>query len=172
MEESKKVSDRYKNILTNFDCSKCRYKNVCFLQKISLSKYPEQVQEFVIKLPRNTFLYQEQTGLWYTNYLTVQEQLVHYYDIHNCELVENKKPFLTNEGQRENDKQNIRELFKQMLDIAAKTTEETNPEMSIMFDGVGLVLASDYVEAVSKIFSMLKTAIKSDNYFSRGCFGY
>ena len=44
--------------------------------------------------------------------------------------------------------------------------------MSIMFDGIGLVLASDYVEAVNKIFSMLKTAIKSDNHFSGECFGY
>ena len=89
-----------------------------------------------------------------------------------CELMGNKKPFLTNGGQRENDRQKIREIFKQMLDIAAKTTEEKSPEMSIMFDGIGLVLASDYVETVSKIFSMLKTAIKSDNYFSGGCSGY
>lgn len=41
-----------------------------------------------------------------------------------------------------------------------------------MFDGIGLVLASDYVEAVSKIFSMLKTVMKGDNYLSGGCSGY
>ena len=35
--------------------------------------------------------------------------------------------------------------------------------MSIMFDGIGLVLASDYVEAVNKIFSMLKTALMNDD---------
>lgn len=79
---------------------------------------------------------------------------------------------MNNEGQRENDRQKIRELFKQMLDIAARATEEKNPEMSIMFDGIGLVLASDYAEAVSKIFSMMKTTIKSDNYYSGGCSGY
>lgn len=59
-----------------------------------------------------------------------------------------------------------------MLDIAAKATEEENPEISIMFNGIGLVLASDYVEAVSKIFSMLKTAIKNDFFPPGGCFGY
>jgi len=107
-----------------------------------------------------------------SNCRSIQEQLVQYYDVYNCELIGNGKPFLTNKGQRENDKQKIRELFKQMLDIAAKATEEKNPEMSIMFDGIGLVRASDYVEAVSKIFSMFKTAIKSDNYFSGGCPGY
>lgn len=166
------MSKQYKNMLNALDCSKCGCRNVCFLQKISLSKYPEQVQEFVIKLPQNTFLYREREGLWNANYLTVQEQLVRYYDVHNCELIGNKKTFLTNERQRENDRQKIRELFKQMLDIAAKATEEKNPEMSIMFDGIGLVLASDYVEAVNKIFSMLKTAIKSDNHFTGECFGY
>ena len=94
-----------------------------------------------------------------------------YYDIHICKLIGNEKPFLTNEEQRENDRQKIRELFKQMLDIAAKATEEKKPEMSIMFDGIGLVLAFDYVEAVSKIFSTLKIAIKNDNYFSGNCLG-
>lgn len=166
------MGNEYKNMLNTVDCSKCGYRNVCFLRKVSLSKYPEQVQEFVIKLPGKTFLYQEQERLWYVNYQTIQEQLVRYYDVHNCELMGNEKPFLTNEEQRENDRQKIRELFKQMLDIAAKVTEEKNPEMSIMFDGIGLVLASDYVEAVSKIFSMLKTAMKGDNYLSGGYSGY
>ena len=145
------MGKQYINMLNYLDCSKCGYRNVCFLQKISLSKYPEQVQEFVIKLPQNTFLYREREGLWNANYLTVQEQLVRYYDVHNCELIGNKKTFLTNERQRENDRQKIRELFKQMLDIAAKATEEKNPEMSIMCDGIGLVLASDYVEAHKKL---------------------
>jgi len=143
-----------------------------FLQKAPLSKYPEQVQEFVIKIPSNTFSYREDEGLWYANYWTIQEQLVRYYDTHNCELVSNRKPFLNNERQREDDIQKIREVFKQMLDIAARTTEEKNPEISIMLDGIGLVLTSDYIEAVSKIFSMLKTIIKNDKYFSERCFGY
>lgn len=137
-----------------------------------MQKYPEQVQNFLTSVLNTSFSYQEQKRLWDANYWSVQEQLVQYFDVFNCELVRNKKPFLTNEGQRENDRQKIRELFKQMLDIAAKEAEEKNPEMSIMFDGIGLVLASDYVEAVSKIFSMLKTAVKSDNYFSAGCSGY
>ncbi|MBO5033681.1 MAG: hypothetical protein J6C19_11455 [Lachnospiraceae bacterium] len=137
-----------------------------------MQKYTEQVQNFLTNVLNTSFSYEEQKRLWGANYWSVQEQLVRYYDVQNCELIGNKKPFLTNEGQRENDRQKIRELFKQMLDIAAKATEEKNPEMSIMFDGIGLVLASDYADAVSKIFSMLKTAVKRDNYFSGGCFGY
>ena len=166
------MSNQYKNMLSLLECNKCGYRDVCFLQKAPLSKYPEQVQEFVIKLPSNTFSYRKQEGLWHANYRTIQEQLVQYYGIHNCELVGNRELFLTNERQRENDRQKIRELFKQMLDIAARTIEEKNSEISIVLYGIGLVLASDYIEAVSKIFSMLKTTIKNDNLFSERCFGY
>ena len=75
-------------------------------------------------------------------------------------LLGNDVRVLTNIAQRESDKQKIRELFKQYLDMAAKATEEKNPELSIMFDGIGLALASDYLEAVGKIFSMFKTLEK------------
>lgn len=163
------MNGQYKNILNLAVCNKCKYRNVCFLQHISMQRYTEQVQNFLINVLNTNFKYQ---GRWKADYLSVQEQLVQYYNEHNCELIGNKKRFLTNEGQRENDRQKIRELFKQMLDNAAKVTEDNNPVMSIMFDEIGLVLASDYVEAVSKIFSLLKTAIKNDNYFSGGCCGY
>ena len=166
------MNGQYKSLINISACNQCRYRNVCFLQHISMQKYSEPVQNFLTNVLNTSFSYQEQKRLWDANYWSVQEELVRYYDVHNCELIGNKKTFLTNERQRENDRQKIRELFKQMLDIAAKATEEKNPEMSIMFDGIGLVLASDYVEAVSKIFSMLKTAIKSDNHFSGECFGY
>lgn len=170
--KDKKMNGQYKIILSLPACIECKYRSVCFLQYISMQKYSQQVQNFLTYVLNTSFMYQEEKRLWTSNHRFIQEQLVRYYDVYNCELIGNGKPFLTNKGQRENDKQKIRELFKQMLDIAAKTTEEKNPEISIMFDEIGLVLASDYVEAVSKIFSMLKTAIKSDNYFSGGCSGY
>ena len=153
-------------------CSLCDYRNVCFLRQVSLQKYSEQVQNFLIGLLNMEFSYRQQESKWYANYWIIQEQLVHYYNTHNCELEGNKKVFLTNESQIENDREKIRELFKQMLDAAAKVYEDKNPGISIILDGVGLVLASDYVEAVSKIFSMLKTVIKTDDYFSGGCSGY
>lgn len=34
------------------------------------------------------------------------------------------------------------------------------------------MLTSDDIEAVRKIFSMMKTLIKNDKYFSERCFGY
>lgn len=82
-----------------------------------------------------------------------------------------KKRYLTNEMQQESDRQRIRELFKQLLDGAAKAIEDKNPEISIMFDEIGLVLASDYLDAVSKIFSMFKTSGKIKDNSADKCFG-
>lgn len=153
--------NQYRNMRNFSVCSTCKYKNVCFLRYISLQKYSVQVQDFIIGLINTGFLYCEQENKWYANYWIVQEQLVRYYDIHNCKLEGNEQYYLTNEEQRENDRQKIRELFKQMLDMVARETEDKNPEASIVFYGIGFVLASDYSEAVDKMFSMLKTAIKS-----------
>lgn len=122
--------------------------------------YPENVQNFVISMPQSAFEYQPQTRQWHANYQEIQKQIVQYYDLNNCELLGNKVPILTNIAQRESDRQRIRELFKQYLDMAAKVTEDKNPELSIVFDEIGLVLASDYLEAVGKIFSMFKSMEK------------
>lgn len=164
------MSKHHRGTWNHSACSLYQYRNVCFLRHISLQKYSGQVQNFVIYMLNNEFSYRKREGLWYANYWTVQEQLVRYYDVNYCELIGNKKPFLTNERQREDDRQKIRDYFKQMLDLGARASEEENPEVSIVLDGIGFVLASDYVEAVNKIFSMLKTTFKNYNYFSEKCF--
>lgn len=166
------MSQNIYNMWNSHVCVSCNYRNVCFIRQVSLQGYSEQVRSFLISVLNMEFSYRQQENKWYANYWVIQEQLVYYYNTHGYELEGNRKPFLTNESQRENDREKIRELFKQMLDAAAKAYEDKNPEISIILDGIGLVLASDYVEAVSKIFSMLKTAIKIDNHFSGRCSGY
>lgn len=166
------MGQKYSSMWNSPACRLCDYRNVCFLRQISMQRYSEQVQNFLISLLNMGFSYRKQESRWYANYWIIQEQLVHYYNTHNCKLEGNKKLFLTNESQRENDREKIRELFKQILDAAAKAYEDKNPEISIILDEVGLVLASDYVEAVNKIFSMLKTSIKNDNYFFERCYRY
>lgn len=49
----------------------------------------------------------------------------------------------------------IKDIFKKAIDIAAEVTKDRNPQLSIMFDGIGLVLADDVNEAVKKVFSIL-----------------
>lgn len=151
------MSQNYKNMLEYCSCNTCGSRDVCFLRRIPLHHYPEYVQNFVISMPQSAFKYQFQTRQWHANYQAIQEQIVQYYDSNNCRLSDNVAHYLTIEAQKESDRQKIRELFKQYLDMAAKATEDKNPEISIMFDGIGLVLASDYLEVVSKIFSIFKT---------------
>ena len=161
----------YKNLLELRPCVKCLSSDICFLRKISLNRYPEHVQEFVITTPNSAFSYQENTKQWYANYQAIQERIVEYYNSNDCGLSGNERRYLTNEMQKESDRQKIRELFKRFLDAAAKATEDKNPEISIMFEGIGLVLASDYLEAVSKIFSMFKTLGKVTYNSAERCFG-
>ncbi len=151
------MSHNYKNMLEYRSCNTCGSRDVCFLRKIPLHHYPVYVQNFVIGMPQSAFKYQPQTRQWHANYQAIQEQIVQYYDSNNCRLSDTAAHYLTIEAQKESDRQKIRELFKQYLDMAAKATEDKNPEISIMFDGIGLVLASDYLEVVSKIFSIFKT---------------
>ncbi|MCI8860125.1 MAG: hypothetical protein HFI71_11545 [Lachnospiraceae bacterium] len=87
-------------------------------------------------------------------------------------MLGNENHCVTNEAQKESDRQKIRESLKQFLEIAAKVSEDKDPQMSIVFDEIGLILASDYLEAVNKIFSMLKTLNKINNNFSGRCFRY
>lgn len=94
-----------------------------------------------------------------------------YYNWNNCGLSGNERNYLTNAEQKKCDEQKIRELFKQFLNVAAKATEDKAPELSIMFDEIGLVLASDYLDAVSKIFSMFKKLGKINKDSAGNCFG-
>lgn len=151
------MNHNYRNMLEYRHCNQCKSRHICFLCKIPLYQYPEYVQNFVISIPPLAFTYQETTRQWHADYKTIQECIVQYYDLNNCQLSGNENYRLTIEEQRESDRQRIRDVFKQYLDIAAKTTEDKNPQVSIIFDGIGLILASDYLEAVSKIFSMFKT---------------
>ncbi len=73
------------------------------------------------------------------------------------------------DAQQDCDRKRIRELFKHFLDIAAKSTENKEPELSILFDGIGFVLASDYLEAVGKVLSMFKTREKMRNNTTTRC---
>lgn len=159
----------YRNILRYQKCNECSIRNICFLRKMPLHQYPEYIQTFVMSIPQSAYTYQSQTRQWYAKYQKVQEWIIRYYDANNCVLSGNETSYLSTEAHRDSDRKRIRELFKQFLDIAAKATEDKDPELSIVFDGIGLVLASDYLEAVGKIFSMFKTNEKMKSGATNRC---
>ena len=85
----------YKNLLELRPCVKCLSSDICFLRKISLNRYSEHVQEFVITTPNSAFSYQENTKQWYANYQAIQERIVEYYNSNDCGLSENERRYLT-----------------------------------------------------------------------------
>ncbi len=56
----------------------------------------------------------------------------------------------------------LKEMLKTAIDMAAHATKKGNPQLSIVFDGIGLIYADNLVEAVDKVISMLDTARKAN----------
>ena len=103
------------------------------------------------------FTFDETKRIWHANYQMILNQIITYYNDQSNFIQQNRLLVLMEDAQRESDRQFIRDRFKKLLEAVAKLTEETNPEASIVFDGIGLVLASDYLEAVHKVLSMINT---------------
>lgn len=142
---------------------------MCFLQRMPLQNYPETTQSFFIFLPSEIFSINEIDHWRHADYYQIAERLVVYYDTNHCSLPDNRKIPWSAEAQKDSDRQFIRETFKQLLDTAAKATEDSDPVASILFDGIGLILASDYLEAVHKVLSMFKTYSKEANSYDNTC---
>ena len=102
----------------------------------------------------------------------ILDQIITYYNSQPNFIQQNRLFVLVEDVQRESDRQFIRDRFKKLLEAAVKGTDESDPEASIVFDGIGLILASDYLEAVHKILSMINTYNKMSyvNDDSRDCF--
>lgn len=47
-------------------------------------------------------------------------------------------------------------MFKEMLEIASQVTENTNPQLSIVFDAFGVVMADNYAEVLRKGYGIYK----------------
>ena len=159
----------FMNLLSQLNCNSCPNKTVCFLQRMPLPNYPEATQYFIIKLPSQFFKFDNINLRWHADYQGIENQLIAYFDYWNYFIPENSQVILSPEAQKDSDRKFIRDTFKQMLDIAAKATEDSDPVASILFDGIGLILASDYLEAVHKVLSMFKTYSKVVNYYDNTC---
>lgn len=159
----------YKNLLSSKKCNGCYSRDFCFLRKMPLHNYPESTQNFIIHIPNSLFYFNKSEYRWHTNHQDILKQIITCYNA-QCNIIqENLKPFLSVEAQRECDRQFIENKFKQLLDVAAKATEKSAPEISIVFDGIGLVLASDYLEAVHKVLSMFQKYTDAVNQTKDDC---
>ena len=145
----------YQNMLQYCPCGTCSNRERCFLRRIPLQNYPATVQNFVIF--RSPVNYNIMDNHWHMKYLETQFQLVCYYNEQVQYMPIPAIPPIMWKRQQDQDKQNLCKQFKRFVDVAARATEDQDPALSIMFDGIGLILASDYLEAIHKTLSMIKT---------------
>ena len=162
----------YMNLLSQLNCNNCPNKDVCFLQRMPLQNYPEATQYFILKPLSQFFKFDNKSHRWRADYQAIENQLIVYYDSWNYFIPANNQVVLSPEAQKESDRKFIRDTFKHLLDIAAKATEDSDSVASMLFDGIGLVLASDYLEAVHKVLSMFRTCSKAVNSYDNACTHY
>lgn len=67
------------------------------------------------------------------------------------------------EYEKNQAKEELRSLFKEMLEMASKATENMNPQLSIIFDAAGFVMADDFAEALRKAYGIYKKYIQLGN---------
>ncbi len=156
---------RYRSVLNQKLCEQCYIRNICFLRNMPLQNYPTGSQLLVKQIPSEAYFLDAENH-WHGNYFVVQDYFISYYNKFGGYIQENKSPVFSPKGQRDSDIALIRREFKLLLTIASERTKESDPIASIMFDGIGLVLASDYLEAVNKIYSMISTAVKMDDNYN------
>lgn len=146
------------------NCENCPFysrTNFQLPNSMRTSYYNWQSDNFWIQMPQKIF-WQDNNGICHTRYEWLQDYLVEY--CRNSypwnmpiymEVDYGKVVYISDAYTYEN---HIKDIFKKAIDIAAEATKDKNPQLSIMFDGIGLILADDVKEAIKKVFSILDKA--------------
>ena len=50
-----------------------------------------------------------------------------------------------------------------MLEMASKATENTNPQLSIVFDTFGIIMADNFADVLRKAYGIYKKYMKLEN---------
>ncbi len=142
-------------------CSFCRINKKCFLiNGNKLSQCLRNSQNVIVSLMSNAFEFKWDENIWHGNLDNFDAVFANYFATYGGWVPANIQPCLSLEEQNKSDLKYIKETLKKLLTAASKATKDNDPISSIMFDGIGLVLASDYMEAVDKVISMISTAKK------------
>lgn len=146
------------------NCENCPFSSRTNFQlpnPVGVSGYNWHVDNFWRKMPEKTF-WRDYNGLCHTKYEWLQNDLVEYcrknYPWRMAIYMEVNYGQVVYISDANTYEKYIKEIFKKAIDIAAEVTKDRNPQLSIMFDGIGLALADDVNEAVKKVFSILDKA--------------
>lgn len=156
-----KVNERFKRYCTE-KCLSCPYFQ---LQYHSLNK-KDNTQKF---FEQNVLIHmgiEQKNGSYHGDYRAFEYRVIYYCRNTYVELFHDLQKQNSQDLSSNNYEDDVKKILKATLDVAARATKIKNPELSIMFDGIGLILADELVEAVDKVISMLDTAMKAKERFS------
>ena len=149
------------------NCENCPFYSRTNFQSpnsLGISHYNWHVDNFWMRMPEKVF-WRDNDGICHTRYEWLQDYLLEYCKNNYpwcmsiyMEVDYGQVVYVSDSCTYEN---HIKDIFKKAIDIAAKVTKDRNPQLSIMFDEIGLVLADDVKEAVKKVFSILDKASNS-----------
>lgn len=163
MDYIKKVNERFGGTHTE-KCLKCPY----FWLRYNSLQYNLNTSNFFKQYNLADLKIEDKNGKYVGSYKALEDKIIGYY---------RKTYMLQDPAQNRNDlKQGIqdsfaddyenkaKEMLKSAIDLAAHATQENNPQLSILFEGIGLIYADNLVEAVDKVISMLDTAMKANEH--------
>lgn len=147
----------------NGNCIDCPYDKVKVIsQNLLCEKYGMSTAILIGQLQQNVFKY-DVTGVCHANYQKIENQVIAYCRINfpaKLPVQQTVRFGMPVVIQVENScEDEVRQQFKCMIDIAAQAVKEKKPELSIVLDGLGVILADDLLEAIIKIISMLDMAM-------------
>ncbi len=155
------VQNQYSIYGCKRNCENCPFSsriNFQPLNSMGVSYYNWHVDNFWRRMPEKTF-WRDNNGMCHTRYEWLQDYLLEYCRKNypwrmpiNMEVAYGQVVYVSDVYTYE---KHIKDIFKKAIDIAAEVTKVRNPQLSIVFDEIGLVLVDDVNEAVKKVFSIL-----------------
>lgn len=150
-----KVNERFKRCCTE----KCFYCPYFRLQYHSLNK-KDNTQNFFGQYELKDIGIKYKNNFYYGDYKIFEFRVICYCRNTYVELFHDWQNQNLQGLSSDNYEDDVKRILKLALDVAAHGTKIKNPELSIIFDGTGLILADELVEAVEKVISMLDTVLK------------
>lgn len=114
------------------------------INKITPMYYFYQVPDEFVRMGANGYLYADSSMM--------QNNFIDYWSRN-----------IYKEYEQNQAKEELRRLFKEMLEMASQVTENMNPQLSIVFDAFGIVMADNYAEVLRKGYGIYKKYIQLED---------
>lgn len=139
----------YWEVINRIGCNECSMhcdrvpvnQYFAVMNNIKPMYYFYQIPSNIVRFNTNGYLYADSSMM--------QDNFIYYWSRN-----------IYSEHERSIAQEELKRVFKTMLEIASKETENTNPQISIFFDEVGFVMADNFTEALRKAYNIYKKYMK------------